>query len=175
MWLLDVDGVLNVTRPGWGGAPLHQRVWSNSDKRSYPIRWSPALMDRIRALHNGGAVELRWCTTWCPDADRLEDLWRLPRLLRALDANPMPRGPECWPLKLAAARAVLAAGRRLIWTDDEALPPEGRAREKLTAGGRALLIEPRANRGLRPADLDEIESFAGPQQHQAPGQHRALP
>lgn len=175
VWLLDVDGVLNVTRPGWGGPPLYQRVWSNSDKRSYPMRWSSVLMDRIRGLHKDGAVELRWCTTWCPDADRLEELWRLPRLQRALDAQPMPRGADCWPLKLAAARAVLAEGRRLIWTDDEALPPEGPAREELTGGGRALLIAPRASRGLRPADLDEIEAFAGPRQHPTPGQHRAPP
>jgi len=178
VWLLDVDGVLNVTRPGWGGAPLHKLLWSNSDKRSYPIRWSPALLDRIRALHNSGAVELRWCTTWCPDANRLEELWRLPRLRRALDADPMPRGSACWPLKLAAARAVLAQGRRLIWTDDEAVPPEGPVRAELTAGGRALLIAPRANRGLRPADLEEIESFAGRPHHlgHSPiGQHRAAP
>jgi hypothetical protein len=48
----------------------------------------------------------------------------------------------------------------------------------LTAGGRALLIAPRANRGLRPADLEEIESFAGrPHQlgHSPIGQHRATP
>jgi hypothetical protein len=175
VWLLDVDGVLNAPRPGWGGPPLTQRLWSNSDKRSYPIRWSPALLDRIRALHAEGAVELRWCTTWCADADRLEELWRLPRLARALDADPMPRGADCWPLKLAAARAVLAEGRRLIWTDDEALPPAGPARAELAAGGRALLIAPPARRGLRPADLAAIEAFAGPAHHPVPGQHRAPP
>lgn len=161
VWLLDVDGVVNANRPGWGGPPRRSLVWADSDRTSYLIRWAPALIDRIRALHDGGAVELRWCTTWCPDAARLEQLWRLPPLIRAFTADPMPRGAACWPLKLAAARAVLAQGRRLVWTDDDALPPPGPARDELTAGGRALLIAPRANRGLQPADLDRIESFAG--------------
>jgi len=87
-------------------------------------------------------------------------LWRLPPLGRAISANPMPRGPACRPLKLAAARAVLAEGRRLIWTDDEVLPEPGPLRDELTRHGRALLIAPRPNRGLQPADLDRIEAFA---------------
>ncbi|WP_446214785.1 hypothetical protein [Micromonospora sp. IBHARD004] len=44
-----------------------------------------------------------------------------------------------------------------MWTDDEALPAVGRHREELTAQGRALLIAPRPNRGLR-RDLDR-EAF----------------
>jgi hypothetical protein len=41
----------------------------------------------------------------------------LPVLPRALTVNPIPCGAACWPLKLAAARAVLAADRAPIWTD----------------------------------------------------------
>jgi hypothetical protein len=160
VWLLDVDGVVNTTSPGWGAAPGGSLVWSGADNMSYLLCWAPLLVDRIRALHTGGKVEVRWCTTWCPEAERLEKLWQLPELARALDAEPMPRGPECWPLKLAAARDVLAEGRRLIWTDDEALPPPGPDRDELTADGRALLIAPRANRGLQPAELELIEKFA---------------
>jgi hypothetical protein len=160
VWLLDVDGVINTIRPGWRAAPRKSLVWSGADNTSYLLRWSPLLIDRIRAVHTDGRVEVRWCTTWCPEAERLESLWRLPALVRALDADPMPRGAQCWPLKLAAAWEVLAEGRRLIWTDDEALPPPGPARDDLTADGRALLIAPRANRGLQPADLHLIEKFA---------------
>jgi hypothetical protein len=160
VWLLDVDGVLNASRPGWGGPPQRRLVWSPTDQTSYPMRWAPDLIDRIRSLHVGGKVEIRWCTTWCPDAGELERLWRLPELERALVADPMPRGAACWPLKLEAARAVLAEGRRLIWTDDEALPKPGEARAELTAGGLALLIAPRPRHGLRSDDLDRIEAFA---------------
>jgi hypothetical protein len=175
VWLLDVDGVVNTTRPGWGAAPSKSLVWSGADNTSYLLRWSPLLVDRIRSLHLTGKVEIRWCTTWCPEAERLERLWHLPGLPRALDADPMPRGAQCWPLKLEAARSVLAEGRRLIWTDDEALPPPGPERDELTADGRALLIAPQANRGLQPTDLHLIEKFAAGRRlptHRLPGRHR---
>ena len=55
---------------------------------------------------------------------------------------------------------MLAEGRRLIWTDDEALPPPGPERDELTTDNRALLIAPRPARGLQPEDLDHIERFA---------------
>lgn len=175
VWLLDVDGVINATRPGWGGPPRRSHVWSSADNTSYVLRWSPALIDRIRTLHGSGTLEARWCTTWCPEAERLEELWRLPELVRALHADPMPRGAQCWPLKLAAARAILAEGRRLIWTDDEALPPPGPDRDELTADNRALLIAPRPSRGLQPEDLDHIERFAAGRRlptYRTPRRHR---
>ncbi len=175
VWLLDVDGVVNTTRPGGGAPPRRSLVWSGTDNTSYTMRWSPLLVDRIRSLHTGGRVEVRWCTTWCPEAERLERLWRLPELARALDADPMPRGAQCWPLKLDAAWSVLAEGRRLIWTDDEALPPPGPERDELTADGRALLIAPRANRGLQSTDLHLIEKFADGRRlptHRVAGRHR---
>lgn len=105
-------------------------------------------------------MTVRWCSTWCADAHRLEHLWRLPPLDRAISADPMPRGVACGPLKLAAARAVLAEGRRLIWTDDQVLPEPGPLHDDLTSDGRALLIAPRPTRGLQPEDLDRIEAFA---------------
>lgn len=157
--LLDVDGVINANRPGWGAAPRRALVWSASDRQSYPMRWAPALVDRIRSLHAAGVVEARWCSTWCADADQLEQLWRLPPLERALTVDPIPRGAACWPMKLAAARAVLAEDRVLVWTDDEAVPAHGSVYDELTAGGRGLLIAPRPSRGLQPDDLDRIEAF----------------
>ena len=158
MWLLDVDGVVNAKRPGWGSA-RRQSVWSAEDAVSYPLRWAPELVDRIRSLHEQGAVEVRWCTTWCTEAHLLEALWRLPRLVRAIDAYPMPRGPDCWALKLAAARGVLAEGRRLVWTDDEVIEVYEEEAARLSADGRALLIATNPTRGLRPADLRRITEF----------------
>ncbi|GAB3152935.1 hypothetical protein GCM10027290_44810 [Micromonospora sonneratiae] len=159
VWLLDVDGVINAARPGWSAAPHRADVWSPTDHCQYPLRWAPTLVDRIRALHVAKSVEVRWCTTWCPDADQLERLWRFPPLDRALAENPVPKGSYGWPLKLAAARKVLASGRRLVWTDDEAVPPDGPDRDELVQDGRALLIAPSPRRGLQPDDLVAIEAF----------------
>jgi hypothetical protein len=125
VWLLDVDGVINAARPGWGAKP--RSGMASSMAVGWRMRWAPALVRRIRDVHTTGALEVRWC-----------------------DAA-----------KLAAAQAVLEGeGRPLVWTDDDAVPLSGPTYDELPAGGRALLIRPRAHRGLQPADLDAIEAFA---------------
>ncbi|GAB2941126.1 hypothetical protein GCM10027280_32000 [Micromonospora polyrhachis] len=151
--------MVNASQPGWSAAPHRARVWSPTDRYEYVLRWAPALVDRIRTLHLARAVEVRWCTTWCPDADQLERLWRFPPLGRALTECPVPKSEYNWPLKLDAARQVLASGRRLIWTDDEAIPVDGPERDKLIGAGRSLLIAPSSRRGLQPDDLAVIGAF----------------
>ncbi|MEV6598635.1 hypothetical protein AB0M36_17510 [Actinoplanes sp. NPDC051346] len=165
VWLLDVDGVVNATRPGWHAAPRRAHVYSPRDHYDYQLRWAPALVDRLRHLHADGTVELRWCTTWCSEAHLLERLWHLPPLVRAPAPDPAPRGAASHPWKLAAARQVLAADRALIWADDEAIPLDGPVFRELTADGRALLIAPSSRRGLQPEDLDAAEAFAARHVH----------
>ncbi|MFC7484280.1 hypothetical protein ACFQX7_35595 [Luedemannella flava] len=124
VWLLDVDGVLNVQRPGWGAAP--RRGMAVSMGEAWPMRWAPALIRRIREIHRTGVAEVRWCSTWCPDADQVERLFGLPPLARALTGRPRA-GMAGDAAKLAAAQAVISdEGRALIWTDDTAVPDEGR-------------------------------------------------
>jgi hypothetical protein len=156
VWLLDVDGVLNATRPGWSAAPRNGTAYGGG--HPYRLRWAPALISRIRALHHTESVTLRWCSTWCADADQIERLFALPRLERAwTDPVSHSAAPAA---KLAAARAVLDQGSRLIWTDDDAVPTSGPVHDELAATGRALLIAPIPHRGLQPAHLDVIEAFA---------------
>lgn len=156
VWLLDVDGVVNVRRPCWHAAP--HRGHAYADGAEWSMRWAPALTSRIARLHRDGVVEVRWCTSWCAHASQLERLFGLPELGRAFTGNLDGSGAAA--LKLAAAWAVLAGGRRLVWTDDEEVPEPGPMLDQLSAGGRALLIRPDARRGLAPAHLDEIETFA---------------
>lgn len=140
VWLLDVDGVINTRRPLWG--PQLCRGVARSEGVDWPLRWAPALITRIRRLSAAGLVEVRWCSTWCPDADALERLFGLPAYARALTPADLDTAEDTDLLKLAAARRVLAARRRLIWTDDTAVPLPGPLATALTAGGRALLIRP---------------------------------
>jgi hypothetical protein len=156
IWLLDVDGVINATKPGWGAAPRKATAYAAGT--GWTMRWAPALIDRIHQLRTAGLVEIHWCTTWCAYADQLERMWHLPPLTRAFteDIN----GEEASQAKLAAARRVIADGRRLIWTDDVEVPKSGPLHDELTADGRALLIRPGGRRGLQSADLDAIELFA---------------
>lgn len=156
VWLLDVDGVINATKPGWGAAPHKGTAYAEG--REWTMRWAPALLDRIHKLRATGLVEVRWCTTWCAYADQLERLWRLPPLGRAF-TDPI-NGTAAAMAKLAAARQVLDEGRRLIWTDDTETPTDGPLYDELTTTGRALLIAPSGRRGLQPEDMDAIEQFA---------------
>jgi hypothetical protein len=155
VWLLDVDGVINVNRPGWGGLP--RRGYAVTGGLVFPMRWAPALIERIRTIQRCDGVEICWCSTWCSDADEIERLMGLPPLDRAwLDER---TGPAASAAKLAAARRVLANGHRLVWTDDAEVPSSGPVYDELTANGRALLIAPSPSRGLQPEHLDQIETF----------------
>ncbi|MER7209364.1 hypothetical protein ABT340_20060 [Streptosporangium sp. NPDC000239] len=155
VWLLDVDGVINVARPGWGGIP--RRGVAHSGGYAYRMRWAPALIDRVRALHRTGTVEIRWCSTWCADADEVERLFALPRLPRTWSERLSSTAAA--EAKLAAARQVLARGWRLVWTDDVEVPTGGPVHDELTKDGRALLIAPSPREGLRPDHMDAIEGF----------------
>lgn len=156
VWLLDVDGVINGSKPGWSRAPFSAMV-QDSTGSEWKIRWEPKLIDYIRKVHAEGLAEVVWCTTWCPDADRLEKLWGLPELRRAW--SEYKRGYYAVEAKREAARAVLAEGRRLVWTDDDAFPRRGPLVDELTADGRALLVKPDGRGGLRPEDVDAIDAF----------------
>lgn len=153
-WLLDVDGVINAARPGWGAAPRRGHAYAIG--REWRIRWAPALATRIREIHAAGVVEVVWATTWCPDADQIERLLRLPPLRRAWTDH--RHGPAARDAKFAAALTELEAGRRLVWTDDEAIPTDP---DRLAQLDGALLIAPEPGRGLQPADVDAIVAFSG--------------
>lgn len=145
VWLLDVDGVINASKAGWSAPPYSGWAYANSD--SWRMRWSPQLIERIRKVHNTGRVEILWATTWVGYTAQLERLFKLPALL---SAGAMSMSVED---KQTAALEVLDSGRRLIWTDDEAIP------YSWFSDHDRLLIRPRSNRGLRPEHLDLIDNF----------------
>ncbi len=159
VWLLDVDGVINARRAGHPGEPVVTPVWSATCHREFKVRWSPVIIGRIRDIHDSGTAEVRWCTTWCGDTATLEDALDLPAFTPCW--TEYTNGRDAGWAKLAAAREVLAQGRRLIWTDDSEVPErDWPLYDELTADGSALLIRPDKLYGLRLSDLDLIEAFA---------------
>ncbi len=155
VWLLDVDGVINVARPGWDAAPRSGNAYA--DATVYRMRWAPALIERIRTLQLSGTVEIRWCSTWCSQADQIERLFALPQLGRSWCHGLSAVAAS--DAKLTEARAVLARGARLIWTDDADVPKSGPVNDELNRTGQTLLIAPSPRRGLQPDHMDAIEAF----------------
>lgn len=157
VWLLDVDGVINASRPGWGAAPHTAMIQAHGTL--WKFRWAPALVDFIRETAVSGAAEVRWSTTWLPWARDVERAFRLPELSDGFE--PALVFGAAREAKLAAALAVIEIEKRpLIWTDDDAIPAFGPFREVLEGSGiPALLLAPKANRGLQPEHLDQIRAF----------------
>jgi hypothetical protein len=160
VWLLDVDGVINGDPPrvAWTGPHAVAEIRTPDDGRLWTIRWAPELITAILGIHQAGLADIRWATTWCPHVHLLEDLWGLPELPRTWTDGLY--GYDANDAKIIAARAVLADGRRLIWTDDNVFPAYGWPDTDLLTDGRALLIKPFEDAGLRPGHLELIRAFA---------------
>jgi hypothetical protein len=159
VWLLDVDGVLNASKPGWGGPPITRTAYA--DQIAFRIRFAPALIKRIRALHTDHLVEVRWATTWVDHIDQITTIMHLPAWQPAFTLTHPNSDADA--AKYAAALHVVETERRpLIWTDDEVIPDDHdpACRSLRDAGPPVLLIRPRPNRGLQPDHLDQIEAFA---------------
>lgn len=165
VWLLDVDGVLNASAPGWSGAPVTRTAYAGA--AAFRLCFAPALMRRIRAVYERGGVEVRWATTWVDHIDQVIRVMHLPGWACAFkfgidgaDADTSKHDADA--AKYAAALHVVETEcRPLIWTDDEAIPAEGSNayRRLRLAGPRVLLIRPRSSRGLQPEHLDQIHRF----------------
>lgn len=155
VWLLDVDGVLNVdvVRDGPVG-----RGTARAGGVDWPFRWSLYAVEALRRLIEADVVDVTWCTTWCAQADEVERLLGLPPLPRAW-TNEAARVAR--KFKLTAAREVVASGRRLVWTDDDCVPlrRDPLYRELTATPGQSLLIRPDGRYGLHPADLRRISEF----------------
>jgi hypothetical protein len=154
--LLDVDGVINAFPPRgatldpWGGE------WRRTTVRGYPITTAEKCLAELRSLHETGAVDIRWLTTW-----ESKDWYR--ELATALDLPDWPvyarqhRAPGWW--KFHAVANLDAPPRPLVWLDDDlAAWPEARrwcaAREL-----RVLGIAPSDRTGLTPENFDEVRRF----------------
>lgn len=167
VWLLDVDGVLNASsRPGWHAQPTRRYAYAGGHE--FKFRWAPSLIDALHALIRSDLVEVRWATSWINDIGQVNRLLTMPLDLPLAFALPTDLRPATDALhdaaedaKRTAALDIARAGRRLLWTDDEAIFPIGTSErdELITAG--ALLIEPDARRGLQPEHIEAIRTWLG--------------
>ena len=158
IWLLDVDGVINAfdeTRPvlgEWGD-------WETFTARGFPIRHSPAMVERIRALHEAGRVEVRWLTTWGSYANTDLEPLGLPAFEVAAE-QPFRERLSWW--KLPVAQDLFARGHQIIWTDDDLAfdSTAGAWLHEVADSRRARDLYAFAPQGaITPHELDGIEDW----------------
>lgn len=157
VWLLDVDGVINAGRAGWGGPPVSTYVRAH-DGRDYRIRFEPEVIKAVRRLIAAG-VCVTWCSTWCRSARLLERALGLPEMPVAFDddfAGVACAADVLWAKRDAALRASCAG--RLVWTDDQIRETDVYDLE-VVAPISPLIIKPQASRGLRPEHIEAIERY----------------
>lgn len=168
VWFLDFDGVLNATKPKWSEAPRHRTVLDPQGLGVFwHLRWSPTLIERVKAIAVRDHVEVRWASTWClpdlrgvPQTRLLERVLGLPVLADAFTTVVRRNQVDMGAAKLRAVRSAWTAGADVIWTDDEWTPDVNHPlHRELCAHDRALLIRPRAREGLTREHLELIEAF----------------
>ncbi len=177
--LLDVDGVLNALGPAGEGWPDWRTGTAPALGRSWPVRWSPSVVDRVLSWRQ--VADVQWLTTWGYDANSgLNALVGLPELpvagtpdgggaptaaAGAALADVTPAAPDrltgAW-WKFDVVRAIVRAqpGRRLVWLDDDLRAAEV-VRDWAAAHAEALLVGPDPREGLAAADLDAVDRFLG--------------
>lgn len=159
VWFLDVDGVLNATRPSWGAPPRQALVRTRAGVLR--VRFAPALAVRIGRLCAVGLVQVQWLTTWAGDREALTALegqlgWSDCPVAAVPGRG--EAGDGQWKWRAVRDWVHTHPGQRLIWSDDEAIPGNA-ATELAEAGCRALLQTTHPRRGLQPPDLDAVEDF----------------
>lgn len=158
LWLLDVDGVLNALRLD------DLDGYEQCDARGFRITYNPAIIRRIRDLHESGRVEVRWLTTWCDHAPiHIAPPLGLPDFKVEGAADHVdPDNVWTWWKTITAQRLSDAEpDRPLIWTDDDLSYGEKRLEVEWLRERTAptLALSPNASTGLTASNLDRIERF----------------
>jgi hypothetical protein len=122
-----------------------------------PIFVAEPVLEFVRTVFAARTAEVRWHSTWRVAAmTDLAPTLGLPAIPISIAPEWTQRPPGWW--KLAAAQRVVAAGRRLVWTDDDLVHfPDDVA--ELAACPSVLLISPDPETGLTRSDLDRIAAF----------------
>jgi len=163
VWLLDIDGVINAYGAA-SGPPTH--VWPKADwiitkAHGFNIWASNSVVTFIRNIHDNGQAEIRWHTTWQNHAELLADALHLPTF-------PVQDAPEYgsydhdfamgwW--KLPPVHRVLAEGRSVLWTDDDADSLSIKELADLQEAGPIEVIAPHYDTGLCLRHLRQIKRF----------------
>lgn len=161
--LLDIDGVLNAFRYRPGQTPLPDDAYDDLAEFTVPTTggqafrfWtSPRLIADIVALHEAGAAEIAWVTTWEHDANlHAGPILGLPEFPVAA----MKTRFDDYSWKPCAAVEALQLGRPVVWIDDVEIG-EPQRRAYADSGLPHVLISPDPRHGLTRSDVARVRDF----------------
>lgn len=115
-WLMDVDGVLNH----WDIHKYPEPTFKTfAASNGFTITYDHTVISRIVDLHESGAVEIRWLTTWQSQANvELREIFGFKENLVVEGGDcDMPYLEGWW--KLPIAQKAVETYDRVIWIDDE--------------------------------------------------------
>lgn len=173
LWLLDIDGVVNALGTSlpadvWPEGAWVQRVVQveipDRGPMTLPILASRPVLEFLTSVFTTGRAEIRWHSTWRSAAvTGLAPMFGLPPIPISIAPEWSQRPPGTW-WKLPAAERAVAAGRRLVWTDDDlalyrADPQAADRLAALDASPDVLLRSVDGRSGLTPDDLTAIDEF----------------
>jgi hypothetical protein len=158
VWLLDIDGVVNVITEAPDSTVWPAKAWVRAEATCagspWPLLAARPVLDLIRRVHRAGLAEIRWHTTWQEGAIGVGAALGLP----PFPVEPCPWFGDRW-WKLIAVERVLSQGRPLLWTDDDAERRLGDEGYELPMSPDALIVSPRSSDGLTAAHLRRIAAF----------------
>jgi hypothetical protein len=167
LWLLDIDGVLNALVRGplpdiWPTDAWVQRLVvtevPDRGRMSLPIVAARPVLEFVRRVHESGLAEIRWHSTWRGAAiTAFAPVLGLPGDIAISIAPEWSERPVLQWWKQPAAERAVAAGRRLVWTDDDLRVFADDTAH--LAGPDTLLLAPEPTLGLTADELDAIEAF----------------
>jgi hypothetical protein len=175
VWLLDIDGVVNALAPGplpraWPEDEWVQRVvHANVPGRGpmvLPILAARPVLTFVGDVVRSGSADVVWHSTWRASAvTDLAPMLGLPPIPISVAPEWMPEWTPKWTQradgvwwKLPAAQRVVAAGRPLVWTDDDL----GVLADQVAALAEhpdTLLIGPDPQTGITADQLETIAAF----------------
>lgn len=157
VWLLDIDGVLNVIgTPPYGQWDDYRVSWAAFDGFGVELLYSPTLVKLLNQLYAKGIVHFRWTTTWTYDGPRNF----APAVGLHIGADVCP-GADMDDLynwwKFTEFQRTMAEGRPVIWTDDDIeTEPKAVKIASLLHPDEATIICPATLVGLTPSEVGLI-------------------
>jgi len=152
IWFLDIDGVVNAA-----GVDLPEhlvRTEATTAGTTWPIHYSPEVVEFINMIHRAGLAEIRWLTTWGQDA---RSSFAPAVGLDDFPAYDMYDSEGWWKAEIVAA-SIAEEARPIIWTDDD-INDDDVAYFRDFATVPSAVIPPATEVGLTSSDLSAVLTF----------------